>query len=149
MGRMQTHPTGYPTDLTDEEWEYIECLVPAPKCGKGKRGRPLKLDRRTLVNGIFYVVRSGCAGDFCPETLVPGKPSMVTIGAGLRIGLGGSFTTRCEIACARPKGERSHRPPRSLTVNRSRSPIKPASAATTRAKRCRGANATWRWTAWD
>src|SRR5437867_361631 len=133
MGRMQTHPTRYPTDLTDEEWEYIECLVPAPKCGKGKRGRPLKLDRRTLVNGIFYVVRSGCAWrllprDFGPWPTVYGYYRRWTR---LRIGLGGSFTTRCEIACARPKGERSHRPQRSLTVNRSRSPIKPASAATT------------------
>ena len=71
MGRMQTHPTGYPTDLTDEEWEYIECLVPAPKCGKGKRGRPLKLDRRTLVNGIFYVVRSGCAWRLLPRDFGP------------------------------------------------------------------------------
>src|SRR5437867_361629 len=26
-------------------------------------------------------------GDFCPETLVPGQPSMVTIGAGLDSGL--------------------------------------------------------------
>jgi len=71
MGRMQTHPTGYPTDLTDEEWEYIECLVPAPKCGKGKRGRPVKLDRRTLVNGIFYVVRSGCAWRLLPRDFGP------------------------------------------------------------------------------
>ncbi len=53
MGRMQTHPTRYPTDLTDEEWEYIESLVPAHKSGKGKRGRPPALDRRSLVNAIF------------------------------------------------------------------------------------------------
>ena len=71
MGRMQTHPTRYPTDLTDEEWEYIQSLVPAPKCGKGKRGRPLKLDRRTLVNGIFYVVRSGCAWRLLPRDFGP------------------------------------------------------------------------------
>ena len=68
---MQTHPTRYPTDLTDEEWEYIQSLVPAPKCGKGKRGRPLKLDRRTLVNGIFYVVRSGCAWRLLPRDFGP------------------------------------------------------------------------------
>src|SRR5438876_6805470 len=70
---MQTHPTRYPTYLTDEEWEYIQSLVPAPKCGKGKRGRPLKLDRRTLVNGIFYVVRSGCAWRLLPRDFGPWK----------------------------------------------------------------------------
>ena len=37
---MQTHPARYPTDLSDEEWDYIKSLVPAPKSGKGKRGRP-------------------------------------------------------------------------------------------------------------
>ncbi len=72
MGWMQTHPTThYPTDLTDEEWEYIECLVPAPKSGKGKRGRPVSLDRRSLVNAIFYVVRAGCAWRLLPSDFGP------------------------------------------------------------------------------
>jgi putative transposase len=68
---MQTHPTKYPTDLSDEEWNQIKSLVPAPKSGKGKRGRPVESDRRSLVNAIFYVVRAGGAwrllpGDFPP-----------------------------------------------------------------------------------
>ena len=74
---MQTHPTKYPTDLTDEEWDQIEALVPAPKSGKGKRGRPVELDRRSLVNAIFYQVRAGGAwrllpGDFPPWQTVYG-----------------------------------------------------------------------------
>ena len=71
MGRMQTHPTRYPTDLTDEEWDYIHSLVPAPKSGTRKRGRPVKLDRRSLVNAIFYVVRSGCAWRLLPSDFGP------------------------------------------------------------------------------
>jgi putative transposase len=71
MDWMQTHPTRYPTDLTDEEWNQIEPLIPAPKSGKGKRGRPLKLDRRDLVNGLFYVVRSGCAWRLLPRDFGP------------------------------------------------------------------------------
>jgi transposase len=50
---MQTHPTRYPTDLTDEEWDQIKSLVPAPKSGQGKRGRSVELDRRRLLNAIF------------------------------------------------------------------------------------------------
>jgi putative transposase len=74
---MQTHPTHYPTDLTDEEWNQIKSLVPAPKSGKDKRGRPIESDRRSLVNAIFYMVRSGCAwrlmpGDFPPWQTVYG-----------------------------------------------------------------------------
>jgi putative transposase len=71
MRRMQAHPNRYPTDLNDEEWEHIQGLVPAPKSGKGRRGRPLKLERRTLVNGIFYVVRAGCAWRLLPKDFGP------------------------------------------------------------------------------
>jgi putative transposase len=68
---MQPHPTHYPTDLNDEEWDYIKSLVPAPKSGKGKRGRPPTLPRRSLVNAIFYVVRSGCAWRLLPRDFGP------------------------------------------------------------------------------
>jgi putative transposase len=73
---MQTHPKNYPTNLTDEEWEQIKSLVPRPKSGRGKRGRPA-LDRRVLMNAILYVVRGGGAwrllpGDFPPWQTVYG-----------------------------------------------------------------------------
>jgi len=64
---MQTHPTKYPTDLTDEEWYQIKSLVPTPKSGQGKRGRPVSNDRRSLVNAVFYVVRAGCAWRLLPK----------------------------------------------------------------------------------
>jgi len=68
---MQTHPTTcYPTDLSDDEWKRIKSLVPKPKSGKGKRGRPA-LDRRVLMNAIFYVVRSGCAWRLLPNDFGP------------------------------------------------------------------------------
>lgn len=68
---MQTHPIQYPSDLTDEEWNQIESLVPAPKSGEGRRGRPLKLARRILLNAIFYVDRSGCAWRYLPKEYGP------------------------------------------------------------------------------
>src|SRR5208337_1693540 len=71
MGGMQTHPSHYPTDLTDDEWDQIKSLVPAPKSGKGKRGRPVALDRRSLLNAIFYVVRAGCAWRLLPSDFGP------------------------------------------------------------------------------
>ena len=71
MGWMQRHPTHYPTDLTDEEWKQIKSLVPRPKSGKAKRGRPVKLDRRSLLNAIFYVDRAGCAWRLLPSDFGP------------------------------------------------------------------------------
>jgi putative transposase len=52
----------YPTDLSDREWQIIEPYVPAPRVG----GRPPRHERRTLLNAIFYIVRSGCAWRLLP-----------------------------------------------------------------------------------
>ena len=73
---MLTHPKEYTTNLSDEEWNQIESLVPESKSGEGKRGRPA-WDRRTIVNALFYGVRAGGAwrllpGDFPPWQTVYG-----------------------------------------------------------------------------
>jgi transposase len=70
---MQTHPIRkYPTRLSDEEWEQIKSLVPTAKSGDGKRGRPCSLERRDLVDAIFYVNRFGCAWRLLPSELIDG-----------------------------------------------------------------------------
>ena len=68
---MQTHPTSYPSDLSDEEWDYIKSLVPTPKSGRGKRGRPIQIDRRSLINAMFYIDRAGCAWRLLPSDYGP------------------------------------------------------------------------------
>ena len=57
----------YDTDLSDVEWSQLESLVPAPKPG----GRPAKHARREILNGIFYIVRSGSAWKLLPHDLPP------------------------------------------------------------------------------
>ena len=46
-------------DLSDDEWELIADLV-APFWKPGEMGRPIKHDRRAIVNAIFYVTATGC-----------------------------------------------------------------------------------------
>jgi putative transposase len=53
----------YPSDVSDREWRILEPLLPQP-C---KRGRPLKHDRREILNAIFYLLRSGCAWRMLPH----------------------------------------------------------------------------------
>ena len=53
----------YPTDLTDAQWKRVEALIPKPKSG----GRPASVDRREIVNAIFYVVRNGCTWRALPH----------------------------------------------------------------------------------
>lgn len=52
----------YPSDVTAKEWAIIEPLLP-----RAKRGRPLKIDLRSAVNGMFYVVRTGIAWAYLPS----------------------------------------------------------------------------------
>jgi hypothetical protein len=46
----------YPTDLSDEEWNYIEPHVPLPQ----GHGRPRIHSPREILDAIFYVLRSSC-----------------------------------------------------------------------------------------
>lgn len=57
----------YPTDLSDEQWELIELVIPRAKPG----GRPREVDMREIVNGMFYIVRSGCQWSMLPHDLPP------------------------------------------------------------------------------
>jgi putative transposase len=61
----------YLTDLTDEEWQVLEPLVPPSKTG----GRPADHTRREILNAILYVLRSGCQWRMLPHDL----PSWKTV----------------------------------------------------------------------
>ncbi len=50
-------------DLTDEQWNVIAPMLPPQRSGKG---RPRAEDRKTL-NGILYVLKTGCAGADMPR----------------------------------------------------------------------------------
>ena len=39
----------YPSDLTDDQWELIEVLIPEERKG----GRPRKVDMREIVNAML------------------------------------------------------------------------------------------------
>ena len=57
----------YPSDLTHAEWETIEPMLPSPRW----MGRPEKHPRRAIVDGILYVVRTGCAWRYLPVYFPP------------------------------------------------------------------------------
>ena len=57
----------YPTDLTDEEWERVEPLLPRP----ARRGRRPGVDLREVVNAIRYLARAGCGWRMLPKDVPP------------------------------------------------------------------------------
>lgn len=54
--------TNYSTNLSTSEWELIE-----PYVKQGSRGRPRKIDTHEIVNGIFYVAKTGCQWRLLPK----------------------------------------------------------------------------------
>ena len=56
-------------ELTDEEWEHIRTYIPEEQ-GNVTRGRPSS-DSRTILKGIYWVLRSGAAWRDLPERYGP------------------------------------------------------------------------------
>ena len=60
---------GYPSDLTDAQWQVIApYLTPGQP---GRRGRPLVWPRRLIVEAILYLDRTGCAWRYLPGDFPP------------------------------------------------------------------------------
>jgi transposase len=59
-------------ELTDEQWEKLEPLLPLQK---PKTGRPSK-DHRTVINGILWIIKTGAPWEDLPERY--GSPKTVS-----------------------------------------------------------------------
>jgi transposase len=57
----------YPSDLTDAEWSHVAGLIPPGKRGGGKR----RVDLREVMNGIMYILSTGCQWRAIPKDLPP------------------------------------------------------------------------------
>ena len=61
----------YPTDLSDEQWNVLQLVLPSRR-GPRRRGRPLA-DLRRICNARLYFVRAGCAWRLLPSDFGPWK----------------------------------------------------------------------------
>lgn len=57
----------YPSNLTKQQWDLIKNFI--PKAKRGGRRRTTKM--RSVVNAIFYLMRTGCAWRYLPKTFPP------------------------------------------------------------------------------
>src|SRR5512135_1732217 len=64
-----TKPKRYPSDLTQTQWTRLKPQLPPAKPG----GRPREVNRREVLNGLFYIARGGCAWRMMPKDLPPGS----------------------------------------------------------------------------
>ena len=66
-GRYDRSKLRYPGDLSDEEWAYVVPLIPPAKRGGNRR----HVDVREIVNGLLYVLSTGCQWRTVPKDLPP------------------------------------------------------------------------------
>jgi putative transposase len=57
----------YQSDVSDDEWEILRAFMPPEK----SEGRPREYEWREILNGIFYMTRSGCHWRLLPHDLPP------------------------------------------------------------------------------
>ena len=58
----------YPSDLTDKEWSLIE-----KHFDTGNYGKSRKHTKHSLINAVFYVIKTGCQWRFLPKEYPPWK----------------------------------------------------------------------------
>ena len=128
----------YPTDLSDEEYALIENMIPQPKPG----GRPCKYPRREILNGIRYVVRTGCAWRLMPHDLPKWQSVYDYFSQWKRDGTWKRIHHRLHGDLREAMGR--HRQPSAAMIDSQsiKTTEKGATMATTRAKRSMGVNDT-------
>ena len=57
----------YPSDLTDAEWAIVAPMIPPARHG----GRRRSVNVREVLNGIFYLLWTGCQWKALPKDLPP------------------------------------------------------------------------------
>ena len=66
-GRYDRSQLRYPSDLTDDEWALVAPLISPAKRGGNRR----HVDVREVMNGIMYVLSTGCQWRAIPKDLPP------------------------------------------------------------------------------
>ena len=66
-GRYDRSKLRYPSDLTDDEWALVKPLIPPAKRGGNKR----RVDERAIVDGLMYILSTGCQWRALPKDLPP------------------------------------------------------------------------------
>jgi Putative transposase of IS4/5 family (DUF4096) len=104
-GRYDRSKLRYPSDLTDDEWAHVEPLIPPAKRGGNRR----HVDVSEVMNGIMYVLSTGCQWRAIPKDL-PARSTLFDY-LGLWSWHAGSHPSRalCGVPRARRTRSQPHR----------------------------------------
>ena len=80
-------------EIPDDLWEVIESILPLDK-PPGLNGRP-RVPNRTVMNGIFYVLRTGCQWKMVPREYSSGSTCHLRFQAWVRSGVFRAIWREC------------------------------------------------------
>ena len=106
----------YPSDLTDAEWAHVEPLIPPAKRGGNRR----HVDEREVVNGLMYVLSTGCQWRAVPKDLPPRSTLYDYFDRWNWDGTLDRIHDALYVKCREAAAREASRPPRSLTARASR-----------------------------
>ena len=131
--------------LSDEQYDLVEPLIPPPKPG----GRPRTTDMRRVLDGLFYLVRTGCQWRHLPPP--PAFPPWRTVYGYFREFLAAGVWEALRhhlVTALREREGRGPSPTAAIIDTQSvRTTEKGGPGATMRPRRSRAASATSRSTA--
>ena len=72
----------YPSDLTDAEWVIVAPMIPPARHG----GRKRSVNVREVLNGIFYILWTGCQWKALPKDLPPKSTVRARLSGAMELG---------------------------------------------------------------
>jgi len=102
----------YPSDLTDDEWWHVAPLIPPAKRGGNKRS----VDVREVMNGIMYILSTGCQWRASPRTCLRGARCTTISTCGATTARSIASTTRFTSSAAGKANAKRAPPPPSSTA---------------------------------
>ena len=134
-----TSRTGYNTDLNAVEWAIIEGLLGGPS----QLGRPPRFARRSVLNAIFYMVRTGGSWRLLPNDLPPWRIVYYYFARWRAAGLWQKLHEALRDAARLKSGKKKDPRPRSSTAKACARLTGEECAATMRARRSWDASDTF------
>ena len=141
-GKYNRDGLRYPSDLTDAEWALVEPLIPPAKRG----GRRREVNVREVLNGLLYVLSTGCQWRAVPKDLPPKSTLFSYFDLWSWDGTLGRIHQELYVKCREEMGREASPTAAIIDSQSVKSAEKGGSArtrtATTRARRFTGANVT-------